>query len=63
MESQQWNCYAKECGAMSEIDMDRINAEIEGEIRKNAGSIELANDETVMRVTIPAAVVLEQGFR
>jgi hypothetical protein len=38
---------------MSEIDMNRINAEIEEQIKMCASNIELANDETVLRVTIP----------
>jgi hypothetical protein len=62
MESQRWDYYAKGGGAMSEIDMDRINTEIEREIRKYASGVELANDETVLRVTISNDVVLGKEF-
>jgi hypothetical protein len=47
---------------MSEIYMDRINTEIEGEIRKYASSVELANDKKALRVTILNDVVLGQEF-
>jgi hypothetical protein len=47
---------------MSEIGMNRINAEIEAQIKKYASNVEFANDETVLRVTIPDALVLEQDF-
>jgi hypothetical protein len=47
---------------MSEIDMDWINTRIEGEIRKYASSVELADDETVLRVTISNDVVLGKEF-
>jgi hypothetical protein len=47
---------------MSEIDMDRINTAIEREIRKYANSVELADDETVLRVTISNDVVLGKEF-
>jgi hypothetical protein len=47
---------------MSEIDMDWINTRIEGEIRKYASSVELADDETVLRVTISNDVVLGKDF-
>jgi hypothetical protein len=47
---------------MSEIDMNRINAEIEEQIKMCASNIELANDETALRVTIPDAVALDQNF-
>jgi hypothetical protein len=61
VESQRWDYYAKG-RAMSEINMDQINAEIEGEIRKYASSVELAEDETVLRVTISNDVVLGKEF-
>jgi hypothetical protein len=47
---------------MSEIDMDWINTRIEGEIGKYASSVELADDETVLRVTISNDVVLGKEF-
>ena len=47
---------------MSEIDMDRINTEIEREIRKYASSVETADDETELRVTISNDVVLGKEF-
>jgi hypothetical protein len=48
---------------MSEIDMDRINTEIEGQIKRYASKVELDDDETVLRVTIPDAVVLGREFQ
>jgi hypothetical protein len=47
---------------MSEIDINRINAGIEEQIKKFASNIDLANHETVLRVTIPDAVVLDLNF-
>jgi hypothetical protein len=48
---------------MSEIDIDRINKEIEGQIKTYASKVELIDDETVLRVTIPDAVVLDLKFQ
>jgi hypothetical protein len=40
---------------MREIDVDRINTEIKGQIKRYASKVELVDDETVLRVTIPDA--------
>jgi hypothetical protein len=47
---------------MYESDVDRINTAIEGEIRKYASKVELDEDGTVLRVTIPDSVVMDQQF-
>ncbi len=47
---------------MSEIDIDRINTEIEGKIKRYASKVELVDDEAVLRVTIPDDVVLDREF-
>jgi hypothetical protein len=40
---------------MSEIDIDRINTENKGQIKRYASNVELVDDETVLRVIIPDA--------
>jgi hypothetical protein len=40
---------------MREIDIDRINTEIEGLIKRYASKVVLVDDEAVLRMTIPDA--------